>query len=96
MMCTLQTIISHLSGGSLFFTAQFPALCSSFLGDTIKQKRQSHPDVVEGVCGVARVVEEAVSSVVTLREGHTELGVNVFHELSSIMHCLEPRREEKS
>lgn len=49
----------------------------------------SYPDVVEGVGGVAWVVHEAVSSIVALREGDPKLGVNVLHELSSIMHRLD-------
>lgn len=57
----------------------------------IKSHKYSHPDVVEGVGCVSRVVHEAVSSIVTLREGHPELGVNVLHELSSIVHRLDNR-----
>ena len=54
-----------------------------------KRNQQSHPDVVEGVCGVAWVVYEAISSIVALREGYPKLGVNILHELSSIMHSLD-------
>lgn len=33
-------------------------------------KPSSHPDVVEGVGGVPRVIDQAVSSIVALREGY--------------------------
>lgn len=46
---------------------------------------------MEGVSGVAWVIDEAVSSIVTLWEGYPQFGVNVLHELSSIMHCLDNR-----
>lgn len=56
----------------------------------LKGKDQlSHPDIVEGVGGISWVVYEAVSSIVTLWEGDPELRVNVFHELSSIVHRLD-------
>lgn len=56
----------------------------------LKGKDQlSHPDIVEGVGGISWVVYEAVPSIVTLWEGDPELGVNVFHELSSIVHRLD-------
>lgn len=51
----------------------------------------SHPDIVEGVNCASWVIYKAVSSIVTLGEGHPQLGVNVFHELSSIVHCLGHR-----
>lgn len=51
---------------------------------------------MEGVGGVAWVVHEAVSSIVALGEGYAELGVNVFHELSSIMHRLDNEVERRS
>lgn len=44
---------------------------------------------MEGVGCISWVIYEAVSSIVTLREGHPEPGVNVFHELSAIVHCLD-------
>lgn len=49
----------------------------------------SHPEVVEGVGCISWVVYEAVSSIVTLREGDPEFGVDVFHELSSIVDSLD-------
>lgn len=56
----------------------------------LKGKDQlSHPDIVEGVGGISWVVYETVSSIVTLWEGDPELGVNEFHELSSIVHRLD-------
>lgn len=55
--------------------------------------RQPHPEVVQGVAGVPRVVDEAVASIVSLRQRHAQLGVDVLHELSSVMHCLQPERE---
>lgn len=53
--------------------------------------KMSHPDVVERVGGVSRVVHEAVSSVVSLGEGNPEFGVDVLHELSSIVNSLSHR-----
>ncbi len=50
---------------------------------------QSHPEVVEGVSGVARVVNKTVSSIVPLRKGNPELWVDVLHKLSSVMHRLD-------
>lgn len=44
---------------------------------------------MEGVADIAWVINEAVSSIVALRERHPEFGVNVLHELSSIMHRLD-------
>lgn len=49
---------------------------------------------MEGVGGVAWVVNEAVSSIVALREGYSQLGVNVLHELSSIVHRLDGLEEK--
>lgn len=54
-------------------------------------KQPSHPEVVEGVGCLFWVINEAVSPIVALREGDPELGVNVFHELSSIVHRLDHR-----
>lgn len=57
--------------------------------------RQPHPEVVQGVAGVPRVVDEAVASIVSLRQWHAQLGVNVLHELSSVVHRLQPERERE-
>lgn len=56
--------------------------------------RQSHPEVVPGVAGVSRVVDEAVPSVVSLRQRHAQLGIDVLHELSAVMHRLQSRGRE--
>lgn len=53
--------------------------------------RQPHPEVVPGVAGVSGVVDEAVPSIVSLRQRHAQLGVDVLHELSAVVHRLQPR-----
>lgn len=53
--------------------------------------RQPHPEVVPGVAGVSGVVDEAVPSIVSLRQRHAQLGVDVLHELSAVVHRLQTR-----
>lgn len=48
----------------------------------------TYPEIVEGVGGVARVVDEAVPAIVPLRQRHAQLGVNVLHELPPIVDRL--------
>lgn len=58
---------------------------------------QPHPEVVPGVGGVSGVIDEAVPSIVSLRQRHAQLGVDVLHELSAVVHRLQPggRRRRK-
>ena len=55
----------------------------------------AYPEVVERVSFVARVVDQAVAPIVSLREGHPQLGVDKLHELPSIMHRLRQQLNEK-
>lgn len=57
--------------------------------------RPPYPEVVPGVAGVSRVVDEAVPSIVSLWQRDAQLGVDVLHELSAVVHRLEPRRREE-
>lgn len=56
--------------------------------------REPHPEVVPGVAGVSGVVDEAVPSIVSLRQRHAQLGIDVLHELSAVMHRLQSRGRE--
>lgn len=55
---------------------------------------QPHPEVVPGVAGVSGVVDEAVPSIASLRQRHAQFGVDVLHELSAVVHRLQPGGRE--
>lgn len=47
-----------------------------------------YPDIVVGVCSIARIINETVSSIISFWKWDTQLWVDVFHELPSIMYSL--------
>lgn len=49
----------------------------------------AHPDVVEGVSLVVRIVDEAVPSIVPLGKGDPQLGVHILQKLAAIMDGLQ-------
>lgn len=55
---------------------------------------ETYPKVVQGVAGVARVVDEAVAAIVPLRQRHAKLGVDVLHELAPVVDRLAKKRKE--
>lgn len=52
----------------------------------------THPDVVEGVSLVVRVIDEAVSPVVPLRQRDPQPGVHVLQKLAAVVDSLQGQR----